>query len=132
MAAPISDFKTAGIARDSMLGKSIDFIEVTDPELNRVRLETLVMFGFLTPEQAHALLEAIVNGGTTNGLEPLPCPKDLQLPLYNLIRGSLVSKPDGIDFVGEAIAIAEAVQYVVEHWDEISGAASAVWDYLFG
>jgi hypothetical protein len=132
MATPISDFKSAGIARDVMTGAGADLVEVTDPELNRVRLESLVLFGYLTPEQAHALLEAIVNGGTTNGLEPLPSPKDLRLPLYNLIRGSLASKSDGIDVVGEVIAIAQGVEYIIDHWDEISDAASAVWDFLFG
>ena len=132
MPTPSSDFKTAGTARAMMTGASINAVDPTDPDQMRLRLEILVTYGFLTEEQARALQEAIANGGTTNGLEPLPCPDDLRLPFYDLLRVSIVSKSDSIDFVGEAIALAEGVIWLSDHWDEISGAASDLWDAIFG
>ena len=132
-APAVSDFRTAALARAVSTGADTpDLVDVTDPDLNRLRLEILVTYGFLTAEQAHALLTAIVDGGTKNGLEPLPCPEELVLPVYNLIRGSLVSRPDSIDFVGEAIAIAEAVMYVADRWNEITGAVGDALDFISG
>ena len=131
--ATTHDFKTAVVARKIRTGdQGIEAVSITDPDLNHLRLQILVMYGFLTEEQAEALFTAIVNGGTENGLEPLPCPEDLKLPVYDMIRRSLLVRPDSVDFVAEAIVIAEGVMWVADHWDEITDAVGGLWDAIFG
>ena len=140
------DFTAAGIAQqvvarraarrkgtvDAKLDAKLD--ATVQPDVLRLALEIWVTFGFLTPEQAQALLKALT-GGTFVNLPPLPVPDDvvLHLPLYNIIRGAIATRVDSVDVsVDDLLAIGQAIVDGLSHIPDIvhlvEDAGSAIGD----
>jgi hypothetical protein len=151
------DFTAAGIAQqvvahqaarrkgavDAKLDAKLD--ATVQPDVLRLALEIWVTFGFLTPEQAQALLKALT-GGTFVNLPPLPVPDGvvLHLPLYNIVRGAIAARVDSVDVsiedllaLGQAIVdgishIPDIVHLFEEAGSSIGDALSAIGDFFGG
>lgn len=148
------DFRAAGVAQrlfalraaqrkgsvdaklDAKLNAELDPKKMPEPDVLRLALEILVTYGFLTPEQAQTLLQALT-GGTFLNLPPLAVPEDvfLHLPLYDMIRGAINTKADSVDVsIDDLIAIGQAIVDGISHIPDvvhvIQDAGEAIGDFF--